>query len=146
MRKLLLPSLLILALAGGVAVAQNITKAIQLSQDATGAFGVDSNNNVYFPGHILNTGRNQASPISIAGTGTPTISGTDVSGTITMGSSATTATVTFGRAYGGVPNCVVSWQSVNNTAISYTLATTSISVVQPSTSGNKINYFCSGQS
>lgn len=145
MRKFLLPSLLILALAGSGAVAQSITKALQLSQDALGAFGVDTNNNVYFPAHILNTGRSVPLP-TVAGTGTPTISGTDVAATITMGASATTATATFGRAYLSVPNCVVTWQSRANTTISYTLATTSISVVQPAQSANKVNYFCTGAS
>lgn len=149
MRKLrhyLLPCLLILALAAPLAVAQTINKALQLSQDASGAFGVDTTNNVYFPGHILNTG--SAGPaVSIAGTGTPTISGTDVAGTITMGSSATTATATFGRAYVSVPHCVVTAQNASTTTnIAYTLQTTSIAITQPSTSGNKINYLCTGAS
>jgi flagella basal body P-ring formation protein FlgA len=149
MRKLrhyILPSLLILVLAVGVGMAQTINKAIQLSQDASGAFGVDTTNNVYFPGHILNTG-SAAAAITVTGTGTPTISGTDVAGTITMGASATTATALFGRAYVSVPNCVVSWQSIpNGTAISYTLLTTSINLVQPAGSSNKVNYFCTGAS
>lgn len=145
LRQYFLPSLLVLALAGGLAGAQTINKAIQLSQDASGAFGVDTTNNVYFPGHILNTGA--AGPVpTVAGTGTPTISGTDVAATITMGSSATTAIATFGRAYVSVPNCVVSWQSVANTAISWSVLATSISVTQPATSGNKVNYFCTGAS
>lgn len=143
----LLPSLLILALAGTLSFAQTINRAIQLSQDASGAIGVDSNNGVYFPGHILNTGRAGAAA-TVAGTGTPTISGTDVAGTITMGSSATTAIVTFGRAYVSVPHCVLSNQTAVSTTsnIAYTLLTTSISISQPSTSGNKINYFCTAAS
>lgn len=146
LRHLLLPSLLILVLAVGVGMAQTINKAIQLSQDASGAFGVDTTNNVYFPGHILNNGTATA-PITVTGTGTPTIVGTDVGGTITMGASATTATALFGRAYVSVPHCVVTWQSIpNGTAISYTLLTTSINLVQPSGSSNKVNYFCTGLS
>lgn len=147
MRKYLLPSILALLFASAIAGAQTINKAIQLSQDASGAFGVDTTNNVYFPGHILNTG-NAGPAITVAGTGTPTISGTDVAGTITMGSSATTATATFGRAYVSVPHCVLSNQSAVSTTsnIAYTLQTTSIAISQPSTSGNKINYFCTGAS
>jgi hypothetical protein len=145
--RFLLPSLLILCLAGGLALAQTINKAIQLSQDASGAFGVDTTNNVYFPGHILSTGAAGPAP-TVAGTGTPTISGTDVAGTITMGSSATTAIATFGRAYVSVPHCVLSNQTaVSSTSnIAYTLLTTSITIAQPSTSGNKINYFCTAAS
>ena len=60
-----------------------------------------------------------------------------------MGTSGTTATATFGRAYVSVPNCVVTWQSiVNGTNISYTVATTSLSVTQPAGTGAKISYFC----
>lgn len=147
LRQYLLPSALILSLAAGIAGAQTINKALQLSQDARGAFGVDTTNNVYFPGHILNTGA--AGPaITVVGTGTPTISGTDVAGTITMGASATTAIATFGRAYVSVPHCVLSNQTAVSTAsnIAYTLLATSISITQPSTSGNKINYFCTAAS
>jgi hypothetical protein len=142
----ILPSALILVLGLGLAVAQNITKALQLSQDATGAFGVDANNGVYFPGHVLSPTARNSIP-TITGTGTPTVAGTDTSGTITMGSSATTATAVFGRAYLSVPSCVVSSQtSFTTTPIGYTLATTSIAITQQSTSGNKINYWCSSNS
>lgn len=143
MRKYLLPSLLVLLLGAGLSVAQTINKALQLSQDATGAFGVDSNNGVYFPGHILSpTGGQRPSP-TIGGTGTPTIVGTDTAGLITMGASATTATATFGTAYVTVPWCLVLTQNtLTTTNISVTLATTSIAIVQPSASGNKINYMC----
>ncbi len=140
MKKYLLPSLLILALSGAFAVAQTFTRAIQLSQDTTGAFSVDSNNGIYFPSHINTVGT--PAP-TITGSGTPTISGTDTAGLITMGTSATTATAVFGRAYLSVPFCVVSAQNAfTTTNIAYVLATTSIALTQNSTSGNKVNYMC----
>ena len=149
MRKYLLPSLLILALGATFSIAQTINKALQLSQDATGAIGVDSNYGVYFPGHILSpTGGLRPAP-TITGSGTPVITGTDTAGLITMGTSATTATAVFGTAYQSVPACVVTWQAPMNgtaTPIAYTLATTSIAITQGSTSGNKINYFCASAS
>ena len=143
----ILPSLLVLLLGAGVSFAQSITKALQLSQDATGAFSVDTFNGVYFPGHILSpTGGSRPAP-TVTGTGTPTISGTDTVGLITMGTSATTATVVFGTAYVSVPSCVISPQNAfTTTNASYTLATTSIAITQNSTSGNKINYWCSSAS
>lgn len=146
-KRLLAPSLLILALAASASIAQTITKALQLSQDTSGAFSVDSNNGIYFPGHILvPTYVNYPAP-TITGTGTPTISGTDTAGLITMGTSATTATAVFGRAFVSVPFCVVSAQNAfTTTNIAYTLATTSIALTQNSTSGNKINYFCTATS
>lgn len=144
-RKYILPSLLILALAGSVALAQTITRAIQLSQDTSGAFGVDANNNIYFPAHLL-VPANTNTPIpTITGTGTPTLSGTDAAGLITMGASATTAVAVFGRAYVTTPFCVVTWQAPMNgtaTPIAYTLTTTRISISQGATSGNLINYMC----
>lgn len=141
MRKYILPSLLVLLLAGGFAVAQNIQKALQLSQDATGAFGVDTVNGVYFPGHIYSKATPGRTVPTITGTGTPTISGSDTSGLITMGTSATTATAVFGTAFLSVPSCVVTWQGTLASQI-YVLATTSIAITQTSASGNKINYQC----
>lgn len=145
LRRLFLPTAICAIIGLSAAWAQTFTRALQLSQDTTGAFSVDNVNGVYFPGHIYSTGTGRPAP-TVAGTGTPTISGTDTAGTITMGTSATTGTVTFGTAYLSVPWCVVSWQSVANTAISYTLATTSIALTQPATSGNKVNYFCTSSS
>jgi hypothetical protein len=145
MRKYLLPSALILLLGLGYAAAQSITKALQLSQDATGSFGVDSNLGVYFPGHVLSPVGGVRSNPSITGTGTPTLVGTDTAGLITMGTSATTATAVFGTAYVTVPWCVFSNQT-STTPIGYTLATTSIAITQASASGNKINYLCASAS
>lgn len=141
-RRYLLPSLLILGLAGGLAIAQNINKALQLSQDNTGAFGVDSNFGVYFPGHILSTGTGRPSP-TIAGTATPTISGTDVAGLVTTGTSATTATVTFGQAFLATPACVVTSQTVA-TPVGYTASTTQLALTFTTATGLLINYWCSG--
>lgn len=146
-KRLFLPSLLILALAGSVAIGQTFTKALQLSQDTSGAFGVDASNNLYFANKIMSpTGvagvRNTP---TITGSGTPTVAGTDLAGTITMGTSATTATLVFGTAYGAVPNCLVVPQNAfTTTNISYTTVTTSIAMTQNSTSGNKVNYLCTG--
>ena len=147
MRKYLLPTLLVLALSASVSVAQVINKALQLSQDATGAFSVDSFNGVYFPGHVLSpTGGQRPAPTVavVSGSGTPTIVGTDTAGTVTMGTSSTNATVTFGTAYGSTPSCVVTTQSAisSPTSVSYTPAAATLVLTQPSGSGNKINYLC----
>src|SRR5262245_11951218 len=122
-----------LVLGGGYAIAQTFTRAVQLSQDTSGAFLIDSNNNLYLPSHLMfPTGGVGAPAPTVAGTGSPTLSGTDAAGTVTMGTSATTATVTFGRAYGVAPTCVASWQSGNATSspTGFTAFTTSIAFTQ----------------
>lgn len=139
-RRYVLPSVLILGLAAGLAVAQNINKSLQLSQDNTGAIGFDTNFGVYFPGHILSTGTNRPAP-SIAGTATPTISGTDFAGLVTTGTSATTATVTFGQAFLTAPECVVTSQTVA-TPVGYTISTTQLALTFTTATALKINYVC----
>ncbi len=145
MRKYILPSLLVLLLGAGLGIAQTINKALQLSQDATGAFGVDTTNNVYFPGHINTTGTAGPAPSVSSGATTPTISGNDASGLITMNALATTVTATFGRAYVSVPRCVVSMNGTATTSVSYVPATTSIAITASGAVGanNKATYWCS---
>lgn len=144
MRKYLLPSALILLLGLGFALAQTYISALQLSQDTTGAFSVDTNNGVYFPSHILTVGT--PAP-TITGTGTPTITGTDTAGLITMGTSATTAVAVFGRAYLTTPYCIVVPQVTTPIQLtSYVPGTTTIFITQASNSGNKYNYFCTSKS
>lgn len=146
MKKVLSLALLgLLLLGGGYAVTQNINKALQLSQDATGAFGVDTNNNVYFPGHILSTGPGTPT-LTACGTGTPVIAGTDTAGVVTMGTSATGCVITFAKAYASVPWCVVSWQATPLASQLYTVTATAITTIQTSASANKLNYVCSSAS
>lgn len=143
MKRYLLPSLLILALGGAIAAAQQINKAVQLSQDASGAFGVDTNNNIYFPGHILTTG--PGTPVLTGcGGGTPAIVGTDTSGTVTEGTSAIGCVLTFNRAYLATPYCLISWQSTPPTTQTRTPATTGITLIHTSQSSIAFDYLCSG--
>ena len=148
-RRYVLPSLLVLLLGGIYAGAQTINKALQLSQDNTGAFSVDSFLGVYFPGHILSpTGGARPAPTVSSGATTPTIAGTDTSGVITVNALATTVTATFGTAYGAVPKCVVSNQGTVTTTTAYTHATTSIAITLSGAAGvnNILNYWCASAS
>jgi hypothetical protein len=130
-----------LLLSGGIAVTQTYTRAIQFSQDLTGPFLVDTNFGVYFPAHVLSTGTNRPAP-TITGIGSPTISGTDFSATITGGTSATQVSVLFGQAYVSTPNCVVSFATSAATPLSYTPATTGLTINYTSSTGPKIYYVC----
>lgn len=141
MKKYLLPSALILAFGLTLALAQNITKSIQLSQSAGGPFGVDSSNNVYFPAHVLSNGK-----LPSAGSGC-TVTGTDHVGQATYGTGSIGCTVTFSQAYLAAPICVVSDQTASVvTAIGFTTVTTSISFTSLSANGLVVNYICSGAS
>ncbi len=145
MRKYLLPSALILLLAGAAGVAQTINRAVQLTQDTTGVFSVDTNNNVYFPGHILSTGPQVAPALTSCGT-SPSIAGSDTAGQVQMGSALPTGcNVTFVKAYLTAPWCVVTGQTSPATSpISYVLFTTGIQLTVAGTI--KFNYFCSSAS
>lgn len=143
-RQYLLPSALILALGLGVALAQTITKAIQLSQDATGAFGVDANNNVYFPAHILSTGPGTPA-LTSCGT-TPSITGSDTGGVVTEGTTTSGCAITFAKAYAAVPFCIVAIQAVNATSpLTWVAAATGLNVTHSAEATGPIyNYLCTG--
>lgn len=141
MKRYLAPVALILALGLGVALAQNITKSIQLSQQP-GVIGMDTGNNVYFPAHVLSLGK--APAVSSCGGGSPAITGTDFGGVITMGTSATGCTLTFAKAYVATPWCVVTSQTSTATPVAYTPSLTTLTETQVSTSSNLVNYICIG--
>ena len=144
MKRYLLPSALIVALAGGLAIAQSITKSVQLSQDPSGPIGFDTNNGVYFPGHVLSTGPKPVPALSSCG-GSTTVAGTDTSGTFTGTAGTATCTLTFTQAYLTAPYCVVVSNSQSTAPLAYTIATTSIQVTA-GIGGAKAYYWCSGPS
>ncbi len=127
MRKHVAPVLLILGLACGLAFAQQITKGIQLSQDATGPIGYDTNGASYFPGHInANTKVGLPPVLSSCGTA-PSFTGSDTALRLTTGSAATTCTVTFGVAHVTAPACVITPQGAA-VQPTYTVSATAISM------------------
>jgi hypothetical protein len=151
MRKYLLPSAICLLLGLGFAFAQSITKALQLSPDTTGAFSVDSNSGVYFPGHVLvGPGTLRPAPVlsaCITG-GTPSITGTDFAGSFTAGTTASTScVVTFGTAWLTAPNCLVSYAAGGPPATSsWTTSTTALTITQASTASVKVSWLCTSAS
>ena len=143
MKKYLLPSALILVGFLGFALAQNITKSVQLSQYANGPIGMDGSNNVYFPAHVLNLGK---APTVAAAAGTVTVSGNDFNGQITGGSAATsTVTLTFKNAYAAAPNCVLISQNSATSPLAYNAVATGINITT-SMGAAIANYVCSGAS
>lgn len=150
MRKYLAPIWLILALSLGLAGAQSINRALQVSQDSTGQIGYDNiQGSIFLPGHLLSTTKVGPPPVlsaCITG-GTPTLVGTDFSGVVTGGTTASTScVVTFGTAYQTAPNCVVSWQTGPLAAMSWTTSTTALTITQTSNASSKIAYSCTSAS
>ncbi len=145
MRKYLLPSLICLALGLAFATAQNFTRAIQLSQDTSGAFLTDVNNGVYFPGHQLTTGSAPTFVASASG-GAATVVGTDTAGNITMGANSVGGVLTFARAYLAQPYCSVFSTAALATPItaSPNAIGTGLVITQVGTSSNVVSYFCTG--
>ena len=150
MRKYLAPIGLVLALSAGLALAQSANRSIQGSQDPTGQLGYDNiQGGIYLPGHLLSTTRLVPPPaLSACATGgTPGIVGTDFSGVITGGTTASAScVVTFGTAFQTAPNCVVSWQTGPLAAMSWTTSTTALTITQTSNASSKIAYICTSVS
>lgn len=84
--------------------------------------------------------------LTSCGSGSPTISGSDTAGVVTMGTSATGCIMTFVNAYTNTPYCTVTWQGTPLLSQSYTVSNTAITLTQTSTGGNKVNYTCLAQS
>lgn len=94
-------------------------------------------------GHHRVTGSTPA--LTSCGT-SPSISGTDIAGLVTMGTvTPTGCVITFANAHTNVPYCTVTWQA-NLASMQYTISATAITLVQTATSSNKVNYRCDAQS
>jgi len=96
-------------------------------------------------------GGNTAPPALTACGTSPTISGDDRAGEVTLGSgNPTTCIITFANQYGGPagaaapPYCTVTWQS-NLPVMQYTVNYLAIGVTQTAASGNKLNYRCTAR-
>lgn len=141
MKKYLAPIGLCLALFASFALAQNITKSVQLSQDPSGPFGVDAANNVYFQKKILSV--STAAPVLTSCGTAPSIVGNDAVGKLTTGSAATTCTVTFTTAYNVAPACIFAPQGAA-TFPTYTTSTTAATFTVDIAS-TVYNYICLSQ-
>jgi hypothetical protein len=91
-------------------------------------------------GHVVTSGT--APSLSSCGS-SPSISGTDMAGTVTAGGTATACTVTFASAWSAAPHCNVTPQtgSVTNT-FSYSISTTAITVTETGLGGGLFDYNC----
>jgi hypothetical protein len=92
----------------------------------------------------LGTGTTPTPVVTSCGT-SPTITGSDFAGLVTVGTGTpTTCTITFSATFSGIPVCVVN-SATQLAAFSYTVSATAIAVTQTATSSNLIRYICVGQ-
>lgn len=90
------------------------------------------------------TGGTTAPALTSCGT-TPAIVGTDMAGTVTMGTTATGCVITFNVPFAAAPVCVVTWIATPLASQSYTTSTAAITLTQTSASNNVAKYVCIGQ-
>ncbi len=144
MKRLLVALGIVACLGIGAGIAQNITKAIQLSQDPTGAFGVDTVNSMYLPRHVV--ANDQLTPTVAAAAGTVTVTGTDLAGTITGGGvTTTTVTLTFATAFssGTTPRCVAQSRNPATSPLAAT-PSTNVGFTVGSMGAAVLDYICVG--
>jgi hypothetical protein len=91
----------------------------------------------------IGIGSTTAPALTSCGT-TPSIVGTDLAGTVTMGTTATGCVITFNAAKSAAPHCVVTWIATPLASQSYTTSTTAITTTQTSASNNVLKYICIG--
>lgn len=139
------------SLFAGVAIAQNINKSMQLSQDPTGAFGVDVNNNMYLlkGQHLLASTAGGGAPPSTLQTGNgngmslATVTGTDFNFQIVTPAVSTSGIFLFGVAYLTAPRCVVA--ASGQVVPTFTTTTTGINFTTDVASSTYVG-FCSSTS
>lgn len=100
--------------------------------------------NLGFDGKFMPQGSGTAPALTSCGT-TPAITGTDVAGTVTMGTTATGCVITFNVAYVAAPHCVVTWIATPLASQSYVTSATAITLTQTSASNNVAKYLCAAQ-
>lgn len=98
-----------------------------------------------FDGRFMPVGSGTAPALTSCGT-SPAITGTDVAGTVTMGTgSPTGCVITFNVAYTAAPHCLVTWIATPLASQSYATSTAAITLTQTATSSNVVKYFCAAQ-
>lgn len=92
----------------------------------------------------IGLGSTTAPALTSCGT-SPTIVGTDLAGTVTMGTGTPTGCIiTFNAAKSSAPHCAVVWIATPLASQSYATSTTAITLTQTATSSNVVKYICVG--
>lgn len=139
MKKLLLYIALIVGLCAPLVFAGPVSWL-----DGVSAVNVDNLPAITIANGINTTGADGTFVGDVCGT-TPTITGSDMAGKITVGSTTTTSCAfTFAAAYSNAPACVVAG---NNSAVTYAATTTTTIMTFVSSAdmaGDVVSYICIG--
>lgn len=145
-----------LGLAGNAAHAQFVASPLQNGTPVgPSVTGQNTGSGIYFgvnrtgiSGHIEAGLGNGDLPVLSSCGSTPTLAdgSTDMSGTVTMGTTATGCVITFGTPYSVAPACTVTWRATPLASQSYTVSASAITLTQTSTSNNLIDYVCVAKS
>lgn len=132
---------------GSVSTGSGVGGAVTIQTSPPGAAATVQNTLVAMAkfdgnGHLSYPGT--APVITSCGTGSPSVSGSDIAGTITIGTTATACTLTFKVAYAASPHCVLTDQTALVGLTSYTISASAIVLTLTSNSGNLIDYACYG--
>lgn len=135
-----------LVFSAGLAIAQNLNRSVQLSQDASGPFAVDTNNNLYLTGNrhlnaVSNPGSGGVPTLGTCTGGAITVGSTDFSGQVT-GASAATCAVVFGQAYVTAPRCVISLGTTNAGPVFVSAPATTGFTINQAATASTYNWLC----
>ena len=93
----------------------------------------------------LRVGNVTAPALTSCGT-SPSIVGTDIAGTVTLGTAGPTGcTITFNSAYANTPICSVTWEATPLASQSYAVTASKITLTQTATSSDVVDFVCHAQ-
>jgi len=125
-------------ITGQVPTAAQWNSYFAAKQDVIGYTAVSKSGDTML-GRLATAGA--APALTSCGT-SPSISGDDEMGEVTMGTGTPTGCViTFATAFASAPKCVVTWQA-NLASMGYTTTTTALTLTQTATSSNVVDYYC----
>lgn len=122
--------------SSGAAPSKYSVYTYEAGANLSEAFRVDSH-------HHLGILSNIAPTVGTCGTGSPTVSGTDVKGVITTGTAATACTLTFGATWTAIPVCIAITSSTTALPSISAISTTSVTfTLAAALTGGQIYYHC----
>lgn len=137
-----------LIFSAGLATAQVVTRSVQMSQDPSGPMGATAANDIVlqYGTRFLNPSPLGTTPV-ISACGTNTNVGTDFAGRVTItAGTPSSCTLTFSRAWGTAPNCIVAAQGAIP-ATTFSWATTTTTLVLTTAAVNTVwDYICTSAS